>query len=219
MRKTYTLWPRSSRLRLPLLLAFVAALVVVLTVRSCPPSLPPDWDGNESRTPNFRLSGTEDETPEAFVDDAQVLAGEDFQFLMGEGSGRDGYDLVKLRADGSCEYTFGEWQLQRKVWRRAEFQVAPETVADLRRLLVEVNYFRLKRRYHADAHDGTQWLVKARAAGRAKRVYCNNHFPAKIIKLSGFVRTRLLDPHRAEIAGAKAVELAPMDQWNEFESP
>jgi hypothetical protein len=97
--------------------------------------------------------------------------------------------------------------------------VAPEAVTELRRLLVDVDFFRLKRGYHANVHDGTQWLVKARAAGRSKRVYCNNHFPARVIALSEFVRTRVLDAHDGEIARAEPVVLAPMDQWNEFENP
>jgi hypothetical protein len=204
------------------------ASALALAVRSCPRPLPPGWDGDDPRQTNFRLARTDDETPAAFVDDAQVLAAGDFHFLMGEGSGRDGYDVVNLWADGRCEYTFGQWQpvndpvhgwVTGKVWRRAEFRMPADTVTALRRLLVDVDYFTLKRGYHANVCDGTQWIVKARAAGRAKRVYCNNHFPVKVIALSEFVRTRILDPHRAEITRAEPVVLGPMDQWNDFESP
>jgi hypothetical protein len=92
-------------------------------------------------------------------------------------------------------------------WRRATFTVPPQTVTDLRKLLVDTGYFDLKRSYNGNVEDGTQWFVRARAGGREKGVWCNNHFPADVIKLNDFVRTRIVEPGRPSIANTTRVQL------------
>lgn len=101
--------------------------------------------------------------------------------------------------------------VEMKRWRRAAFTVPPRTVADLRQLLVDSGYFDLKRSYSGGVADGTQWFVRARAGGREKAVWCDNHFPADVIKLNDFVRTRIVGPNRESIGNTTTVQLP--DNW------
>lgn len=235
MKPTYTLKPR-RRTALAIIAVIVVLLTVVIFLRwprfladrlpfAQPTAVEFVGDGNGAAT-NFALSKTEPDSPSARLSAADLLGAGDFEFRMGEGSGMYGYDVIKVGADGRCQYTALERTLtydpvakayRRPGWRRADFTADPATVRDLRQLLADVGYGALPKGYHANVCDGTQWLVKAQAGGRRKGVYCNNHFPAEIIRLSAFVRDRIVAPHKAEIEAGQRIELDPMAQWKEFE--
>ena len=224
---SYTLRPRTRWLLRLVCVIGVTCLVLYLTCWRL--SIPGNWRGTGQTPTNHWLTDTMDDAPGLEVPDAELLSAHDFEFMMGEGGGLHGYDVVKVRADGTCEYTFFDYETRfdpatrvvtRPSWRRSAFQLDARTAGELRELIASTRYFRLKKLYRAGhVHDGTQWLVKVRAAGRTKRVYCSNHFPAKVIALSEFVRTRILDPRRDEIGKAGVVELTPIEQWKEFEGP
>ena len=165
---------------------------------------------------------TDDDLPGSFVPDDVLLTARDFSFTIGVGSGQDGYDVIKVRADGGCEYTFGNWErvahpehgaVNQKVWRRASFAVSPESVAMLRQTLVDTHYFQLKKAYYTDVCDGTQWFVKVSAGGKGKGVYCSNHFPTPVVRLREFVRQHVVESNQAAIEAAPVVEL----RWEEME--
>lgn len=175
----------------------------------------------------FPLARTDDDPPGRAVANADVITCEDFVFAMGEGSGWSGYDTIRLTADGECRYTFAgpvtaradpvHGKVYEQKWLRAEFQVDLATVGTLRQLLVNIGYFRMKRAYHADVHDGTQWVVRVDAGGRVKGVYCNNFFPAEIKRLPTFVHVYILGPHQADLDAATPIDLDPMEQWKQLE--
>ena len=117
------------------------------------------------RPDNFPLASTVEDPASARADSVDLLGASDFSFVMGDGSGRGGYDIIKIGADGGCEYVFSE-SFQRTLpdgssvidrrWKQATFMIDRQTLDALRRLLVDIDYFRLKKEYHANVADGTQ---------------------------------------------------------------
>lgn len=170
--------------------------------------------------PSFPLAGTEDDPASADAPAVDLIGAPDFRFTFGDGSGWHGYDVLKVRANGGCQYTThavvsttnpsGDVESKYQ-WRRAEFVLDPQTVADLRKLLKEIDFFRLKKAYYADVADGTQRWAKVEASGKRKGVYWNNHFPEDFERLHGFVKRQILAAHQPEILRARPVELDPKD--------
>ena len=173
---------------------------------------------------NFPLSRTVDDPASADAGSVDLLSAGDFHFTMGDGSGWSGYNVVKIGADGSCQYTFFEWvtdrdasgnEIRKPQWKRAVFSLDAGTLADLRKLLAEVDFFRLKKEYDANVEDGTQRWVKVEASGKHKGVYCNNHFPQPFKRICRFVNNRIIAAHPAQIAAARKIELDPKDRESE----
>lgn len=219
----YTLKPRRRAWPLGLLAGVLGAVAVIWAVAASSGACRHDprpirLGGGDARpyTYNFPLHKSEEDPAAADAGAVDLAGAADFSFVMGEGGGQTGYNVVKLSADGVCQYTFINPAAYRypdePYWKRATFAVDAGTVAELRRLLAEIDYWRMKKMYHGAAADGTQWFVKIRAAGRNKGVYCNNHFPDGIQRLSQFVHSRILEPHRAEINKGEAVDLKP-EEW------
>jgi hypothetical protein len=78
-------------------------------------------------------------------------------------------------------------------------------LAKLRQLLVDVNYASLKRAYHADVVDGTQWCICVDVAGATKKVYCNNYFPDAAVRLASAISQDVLPAHEEEIKSARRI--------------
>jgi hypothetical protein len=163
-----------------------------------PPSIDFEaWAAPEKPPVDERRYEDEAEGPEPRGVD--LLRAEDFAFAMGVGSGMHALEVFRVNGSGQVSYLF---RGERGWWWRAEFQVSAEAVARLRRLLVEVNYLSLKRRYYTDWMDGTQWCIRVDAGGVTKKVYCDNHFPPPAVRLASFIGRELLPAHEAEIQKA-----------------
>jgi hypothetical protein len=144
------------------------------------------------------------------------MAATDLSLEMGDGGGADRYNTIKIGPDGRCQYVFFDRvQITRpdggiafeQRGRRTEFVIGPEVLADLRKLLVEIDFFRLKKAYYADAHDGTQRWAKLEVSGERKSVYCNNHFPPAFQKLYSFVWDKIIGSHNKELQNAQVIDL------------
>ena len=174
--------------------------------------------------PSFPLAGTDDDPASADAAAVDLLGAPGFRFTFGDGSGLSGYDVLTVGADGACQYTTHvtvsttnpSGDVESKYgWRRATFTLAPQTVTELRTLLKDIDFFRLKKAYHADVHDGTQRWARVEASGKRKGVYWNNHFPDHFERLHQFVKQKILGAHRAEILASEPVEVDP----KELETP
>jgi hypothetical protein len=149
---------------------------------------------------------TKDEPNPPDLTEAQLLEADDFAFAMGVGSGWHGLSVFRMNAAGTASYVFPTDNGTRTgQWWRAEFQLAPEEVVRLRRFLQEVNYLSLKRYYHANVMDGTQWCIRVDSAGVTRKVYCNNSFPDAAVRLAEFIGQEVLPAHKASIQKARRI--------------
>jgi hypothetical protein len=224
----YTIHPKRvfhfRRLASLVVLGVGTALAVVIVLRwpraiadRLPVNLPTptEYVGDGKAATNYPLTHTDPETNPSRPTVQDILDASDFTLIVGEGSGWHGYDVIKVRADGTCEHTFNDQGGAGLVWKRAAFTIDHATVLELRQLLVDIGYFNLPRAYHADVADGTQWVLQVSAAGKHKGVYCNNHFPPELIRISEFLRGRVLGAHPEARVGTQ-IDLDPMEQWREL---
>jgi hypothetical protein len=152
------------------------------------------------RDPSFPLARTEPDGVEIRNDD--MLNSPDFLFTMGVGSGMYGLDVFRVDATGNATYVFSTGHDH---WWMRDFRMAPEQVAKLRRLLVDVDYRTMARAYYADVADGTQWGIRVDVNGSTKQVYCNNYFPEAAERLADTVRKDLLPAHDKELRSARRI--------------
>jgi hypothetical protein len=139
--------------------------------------------------------------------DARLERGE-FAFVMGEGSGWHGYDVLRIAATGECWYTFSELDASqgRVVWREAAFSIDAERMALLKQALNDTAFFSLRDEYRGPAVSGRpQWFFKVRTGEHRKAVFLDNEFPVQAVHLHQFVSEKLLDPHRDQFKTARIV--------------
>jgi hypothetical protein len=154
------------------------------------------WSIHRTGVP-FVRTWTVDDPASRDADSVDWQNAPDFQFTWGDGSGWHGYDSVKMSASGKVTYVFRDSADRGWAWKRAEFTVDSLTVRDLRQLLKDVDYFRLKQAYHAAIEDGTQRFVKVEISGKRKGVYCTTTFPAKFCGSSRLLRSAFSGSTRA----------------------
>ena len=144
----------------------------------------------------------------------------DFRFAMGDGSGWHGYNVLQIDGEGRCTYTFVELvaatdsrntAASAQQWRRATFVLDAATLRNFRKLLRDVDFFRLKKEYHADIEDGTQRWARVEASGHRKTVYCSNFFPPAFLRISRFVSERIVATQGEAITAAETINPQPKD--------
>lgn len=138
---------------------------------------------------------------------------DDIYFTMGWGSGLHGYETIAIDANGKVQFLFHDFGAREPHWRLLAFRVPKETLQKLKSLLMDVEYFSLKSQYHAYVHDGTQWFVKVSCREGKKSVYCNNHFPQEIVKISDFLQSTFLGD-RASHSISERVDCR--ETWNKL---
>jgi hypothetical protein len=159
---------------------------------------------------------TVDDPVSAEADTVDLVGAPDFHFTMGDGSGLGGFNVIKIGADGRCEYAFFELVQGKDAkgspvlnlqWKRAEFTLDAKTLAEFRGMLAEVNFFAMKKEYIAtNILDGTQRFAKVVASGKRKAVYCSNYFPPRFERIRVFVNDKIIAAHPAEIGAAKMIQ-------------
>jgi len=119
------------------------------------------------------LARTEPATSAPF----SVDPGRAFHFELGRGSGSGGLDTVAFGHDGVVtvfrQQPVGKWQTTTVTLSR-------EAIA---RIFAEVKtqgVMNLLAAYHAEVHDGTQWVLWIRQDEKSKAIYFDNHFPKEV---------------------------------------
>jgi hypothetical protein len=147
-----------------------------------------------------------EEDPKRFPRGSAALAdARDFVFVLGQGSAWHGFDTLRIEASGDAVLVFGGETSG--AWQKATFRLSSEELEALKRVLVAIDVFGMKRAYFALADDGSQWFVRVRAGGQQKTVILDNHFPAPIVGLSDHVRTAIVGRHLAAIRAAAPLPL------------
>jgi len=162
--------------------------------------------GKISRIHSTSFVGEKQEPPSPKA----VLEDPHFVLIVAVGSGRDGYDSLRVYGDGSAQFVFYKWDkptdrgkdVRVKTWWRASLQFSQEEVAALRQTVAANTKLFLRKSYHADVLDGTQAWVKMTVGDRRVGVYCNNHFPREICAIHDFIRSRFGENLKAAMGQA-----------------
>jgi|SRR5579859_6489156 len=113
-----------------------------------------------------------------YVRGSRVGINRDQAFLIefGRGSGWHGLNTVKILDDGTVIL----YRQTRTGWETAQTSLSPESVARVLDDVEKNGLLELKRAYHEDIADGTQWVLRLKQGATEKAVYFNNSFPSEI---------------------------------------
>ncbi len=90
------------------------------------------------------LSRAIDDPMSAEADNVDLKGAADFQFTLADGSHWHGFDFLTVSSTGGCEYTFHDPH-ETPSWKQSEFTIDAGTLAELRDVLADVDFFRLKK--------------------------------------------------------------------------
>jgi hypothetical protein len=132
-----------------------------------------------------------------------------FWLEFGRGSGWHGLNTVKIDQTGRVVLHRMKSMHQNDVtvqsWEVGTLQLPPEAITELLKAVESNNLLGLQKAYHANVHDGTQWVLWIMQGEQEKSVYFDNHFPRSITAFA-----QQLDAILAQ-AGLDKVAWQPVD--------
>ena len=178
---------------------FVVFLLTGIAVGLCGCFDPQPLRG-DTRGENFPLSKSEPDTRPAMHFDAN----KPFRLEFGRGSGWHGLDTIVLDEKGTV--VLHRLQMEEKgtvihhYWETTTLLLDPGMTRQIATLIQDLRILDMKRAYHADVHDGTQWVFWLVQGGQEKSVYFNNHFPKAIqdfaVTLDSHLRSAGVDKNK-----------------------
>jgi hypothetical protein len=107
-----------------------------------------------------------------------------YRLEFGRGSGWHGLDTVVLEQDGTVVMHRLKAEKKDEVihqyWETGTFQLDTNATQRIAEIISNLNLVDMHRAYHADVHDGTQWVFWIVQGEEEKSIYFNNHFPEVI---------------------------------------
>jgi hypothetical protein len=104
-----------------------------------------------------------------------------FWLEFGRGSGWHGLDTVKIDQTGLAVLHRMTSQQQ---WEVATLQLPSQEVDEVLKAVETNGLMELRKAYHQDIADGTQWVLWIKQGEREKSVYFDNNFPTAITKFA-----------------------------------
>ena len=114
----------------------------------------------------------------------------DFHFELGRGSGWMGLDTIAFGRDGVV--TLYKQQRPEARWQSATLRLDAPAVGRLFETVRAEGIMKMAAAYHADAHDGTQWVLWIKQADHTKSICFNNHFPQAVRRLAAVMDAELI---------------------------
>lgn len=115
----------------------------------------------------------------------RIDPGKPWRMEFGRGSGWHGLDTIELDREGRVVFhRLRHNQEDVLSWQTATAQLPPDAVVKVLEAVESHRLLELDKEYHADVHDGTQWVLWVRQGDRQKTVYFNNHFPDAILRFA-----------------------------------
>ena len=118
----------------------------------------------------------------------RIDAAQPFQVEFGRGSGWEGLDTIKLDEKGVVVLhrmkpeTEGDPGGLR--WETATLQLRPAALGEVLKAVESNGLMEMRKAYHEDIADGTQWVLWIKQGEWEKAVYFNNKFPRKIVRFA-----------------------------------
>ena len=136
-----------------------------------------------------------------------------YRLEFGRGSGWHGLDTIKI--DDSNQVTLHRLREENGVlhWEHTEVDLTASDKQEIGQLIVDLGIPKMKRSYHADVHDGTQWIFWIVQNGHEKSIYFNNHFPKEIQSFALAIDEKLKDAGIEEVQWRRV----PDDQERQHE--
>lgn len=130
------------------------------------------------------------------LDEATVQPSPEFLVEYAFGSGTDGFDILKVHADGSAEFQYWDSSGERTVQKTTQFQVSSNQLEKICAKLNQSKFMALDNEYHADPPQGTQIAITVVSGHVEKEVFCMNHFPVAVVQVADYLEKEIIEPNR-----------------------
>jgi hypothetical protein len=126
-----------------------------------------------------------------------------YRIELGRGSGWHGLNTIRITEDGTATL-FRLVTEHRKAsihqyTETTEVELPADVVVEILAAVDESGVMELDRQYHAEVHDGTQWVLLVQQGDWEKSVYCNNRFPKPMVRFAESLDA-ILDPNGVSMA-------------------
>jgi hypothetical protein len=112
---------------------------------------------------------------------------------FGRGSGWHGLDTAKIAQDGAVTLHRQLANQEGPFWETATLKLRQESLARVLDAVEKNRLFGLRKAYHGNVADGTQWVLWLKQGDREKAVYFDNHFPPEIERFADALDTALAE--------------------------
>jgi hypothetical protein len=137
--------------------------------------------------------------------------GTPYMIEFGRGSALDGFDTIKVGQDGSVTLHRVRREMGELFVETTTLQLPPAALAAVLDAVDETGLLSLYKTYHEPGvADGEQWILWVRQGQDHKSVYCDNHFPKRIVQFAEALDT-ILAEHGLDRAEWRRV--ADDDAW------
>ncbi len=164
------------------------------------------------------MVATATEDPDAIDSQSfDLLAAKEFQFVFVDRNGREGFDMLEIHPDLTCDHVFFDRMPYPAdgIWKHAAFSIDKSVCDDLRRVLMEIRFFSMKKSYRTNTWDGIQRWVIVDAVGKHKYVGWDSYFPKEEEQIYQFLQDRILKTPAAEMAESKRMNEAEIDKFRQ----
>lgn len=148
-----------------------------------------------------------------------------FRLKMGIGSGRNGFNTLTIRSNGTASYLYHQvdWldpgDGRGQAWRIVYFEVSDMEISEIVRLLTKWSFDQLDDRYfEEDVLGGQQAFIAVDTDALTKTVVCNNKWPRDFVYIQQQIQELVLRP-RIHMFGEGIVVTVDMPVDMSYELP
>jgi len=135
---------------------------------------------------------------------------EPFRLELGRGGGRDGLETVATDQTGRA--VLHRLQSERRggsirlYCETAELELDAEALRRITDAVRDTGLLRMRRAYHKDVADGTQWIFRLRQGENEKAIYFNNRFPGNTRRFAAILDGVLDESGREDLSWSRVAD-------------
>lgn len=155
---------------------------------------PPSVSGLHGTYRNWMATETTPHTPKSL---RQIPADVPFRIVLGQGSGRHGFNVLDVSEGGKCTF-YSQTGSSPRAWDVYEYMTDVDTVLSIKRYVATLDLPSRPHMTSSKIHDGGQWSATVWIDGRHMTFWFSNSFPWwYIVALSGRLKVCLPPPGAA----------------------
>ncbi|WP_144976945.1 hypothetical protein [Bremerella volcania] len=112
------------------------------------------------------------------------------------GDGTEGFNILRIRADGTGEYNYWDQESESARQKRLTFKLSRAELEEICGKLNQSGFMALANEYHGDVTGGTQVAITVVTGHVEKEVYCDNHFPVAVVAVADYLEKEVIQPNR-----------------------
>ncbi|PQO35710.1 hypothetical protein C5Y96_08630 [Blastopirellula marina] len=112
------------------------------------------------------------------------------------GDGLQGFNILRVKADGTGEYSYWDQASDSSRQKTLTFELSPGELEEICGKLNQSRFMTLANEYHGDVTNGTQIAITVVTGHVEKEVFCDNHFPVAVVTVADYLEKEVIQPNR-----------------------